>query len=626
MPTSPTPREVRRLASDHDFVLGASPSPRRLGWWAFLATHLSLIAAFGAGAICVIVAIIYTSTTSRQMLDCPSWATNCEKADGWTIEHLGTIQGIITLIYFIGLAALAHVALALCEAAVWPLLTKQPFTIRGLDAYLATARGSITSAPAALMSIRTLATGLVLIAAIAVTLIPLASAPLVGFAFTPTRQLVELEADYVPGGGITEQYAQTDPPTSVIAGVLAEYHSWATDPSSEPLPEYRDWYIDRVALSQRGSFSARAVKLQTVISCVPHQVQQLSRNGSWWNAFLTNMTQTNSNSSQVGDKNSSAEVWVRTSPELTLWANNFEFVSPHRTRTTLIFAALNGTIDGGAPARFVHPDMYGASAVACDVDIEALDDLLTVGDSPIPSDDTTTPVLSSLSNLQVSPIAEGQTDINELLLWFTVSPLMAGSSVDGTQPMFFNSTSSNRAVPYTTSTAERNTWTVAGLEEFIRLSIGALAQTTTTTTTKTATTPDTNTNITLTFTTSTKKLSPPRALLLTILPSLILAVALATAGWLTYVHAHDNIPVMRTAGVGELLKSAQSGYLREVAATDAARAYLPHELGAVEVMYGVDKNGMAGLARSVRGFRGTAVQGGNAGAGRSARRDGVRAV
>ena len=61
---------------------------------------------------------------------------------------------------------------------------------------------------------------------------------------------------------------------------------------------------------------------------------------------------------------------------------------------------------------------------------------------------------------------------------------------------------------------------------------------------------------------------------------------------------------MRMAGVGEVLKSAQTGYLRELASTDSAKAYLPHELGGVEVKYGVDKDGLVGLARSVRGFNG----------------------
>jgi len=601
---SPTAREVRRLASDHDFVLGAQ-SPRRLGWWAFLATHLSLLAAVGAGAIFVIVAIVYTSTLGRKALDCPSWATSCDPADSWTVENLPTVQGIITLIYFIGVASLAYVALALCEAAIWPVLTRQSFSIRELEAFLSTTRGSILSAPLAAMSVRRLAAGLVLLAAIASTLIPLASAPLVGFAYTPTWQSMVLESNYTAAGGISEQYAQTDPPTSVIAGVLAEYHAWSTDPSSEPLPAYRDWYVDRETLSQRGDFSANAIRLETTISCAPHKIQQLQKDGLSWNAFMTNMTRTNSNSSHPGDKNSSAEVWFRGYPQLTLWADDFAFPSPQSTRTTLVFAALNGTIEGGLWTPLLHPDIAGASAIVCNIEITALDDILTVGDATSPT--TPFPTLSSISSLRLST-TPNNTALNELLLWFTISPLLAAPSVDGTQPMFTNSTTTGRATAFTDSSISplsgtTNAWTTSGLTAFIRLAIGALAQTSSTPPLGTTSPPPTI----LTTTVPTKKLSPSRALLLVTLPVLVLAIALAVGTWSGVVHKREGIPVMRMMGVGEVLKSAQTRYLREQAATDAAKLYLPSELGGLRVRFGVDKDGMAGLARGARAFGSTVV-------------------
>jgi hypothetical protein len=69
------------------------------------------------------------------------------------------------------------------------------------------------------------------------------------------------------------------------------------------------------------------------------------------------------------------------------------------------------------------------------------------------------------------------------------------------------------------------------------------------------------------------------------------------------VHKRDGIPVMRLMGPGELLKSAQTRHLRETAGTDAAKPYLPHELGGVRVRFGVDKEGIAGLAKGAKGFR-----------------------
>ncbi|KAK0648660.1 hypothetical protein B0T16DRAFT_287356, partial [Cercophora newfieldiana] len=584
---SPTPREVRRLASDHDFVLGAQ-SPRRLGWWAFLATHLSLLAAFGAGAIFVIVAIVYTSTLGRKVLECPAWAPSCDKADSWTVENLGTVQGIITLIYFVGVASLAFVALAFCEGAIWPLLTQQSFSIGQLEAFLSTTRGSVISLPVAAMSVRRLATGLVLLAALAATLIPLASAPLVGFAYTPTWQPVQLESNYTAAGGISELYAQTDPPTSVIAGVLAEYHAWSADPASEPLSEYREWYIDRETLAQRGDFSANALKLDTTINCNPHKIQQLQKDGMWWNAFVTNMTRTNSNSSLPGDKNSTAEVWIRGFPQLTLWADEFVFPSPGRTRTTLIFAALNGSIDNGIWTSLIHPTIAGASAIACDVEITALSSVLTVGSTPVTDP---LPTLSSLSDLTFSS-APGNTALNELLLWFTIAPLLAAPSVDGAQPMFSNSTTSGRAIPFTGTAllpGTTNVWTTEGITDFIRVAIGALAQTTSSVPPSTGTT---LAPVAITTTATLKKLSPSRALLLIILPLIVLAIASAVATWSSVVHKREGIPVMRLMGLGEVLKSAQTRYLRDQASTDAAKTYLPSELANVRVRFGVDKEGM----------------------------------
>lgn len=608
MASSPTPRDIRRLASDHDFVLGAHPTPRRLGWWPFVATHLSLPAALIAGIIFVVVAIAYTGQMSKQMLECPSWANDCRMVDDWTIENFGTVQGIITMVYLIGTVALAYAALGLCEATVWPLLHKQSFTVNGVNAYLTTARGLIMSTPAAVMSVKTFAAGFVLACAIVATLLPFAGPPLVGHAYSPTWQSVQLESNYTPGGGIAELYAQTNPPTSVIVKLLAEYNTWATDPVSEPMPGYRDWYINREALSERGDFAAKGVRFQTSISCQPHHLQQMTKDNLWWNAFLTNMTRTNINSTHPGARNSSAEVWIRPQPQLTLWMDDFQFVSSRRTRSTLVFAALNGTIEGGSVTPIVLGNLTSASSVACDVEIEAADDILSVGANPPTLSDTDMPVLSSIDTLTLSPAASAETRLNELLLWFTVAPLMTSTSVDGTQPMFTNSTTSNLPIAYTASSSPSpNAWTIPGLETFIRLSIGALAQATTTNPSE-ATTPQSPpaTSTTLPSKALAKALSLPRALLLLIPPLLTLAITLALAAYTTRLHARLGVPVMRLADVGELLKSAQTGWLREVAGTDAAKTYLPSELGPVRVRYGVERvgtgeNGQGGIAGFVEG-------------------------
>lgn len=53
---------------------------------------------------------------------------------------------------------------------------------------------------------------------------------------------------------------------------------------------------------------------------------------------------------------------------------------------------------------------------------------------------------------------------------------------------------------------------------------------------------------------------------------------------------------MRLISTGELIKSTQTAYVRELASTDAAKTYLPNELGGVQVRYGVDKRGIVGFS------------------------------
>ena len=609
MAAAPTLRDMRRLASDHEFVFGGNPKPRRLGWWPFIAAHLSLPAALGAGIIFVVVAVVYTSEISKQVLECPAWAETCNAAHRWTAENLGTIQGIITLIYLIGMMALGYAALGVCEAMVWPLLHKQAFTIKGLEAFLSTTRGSIMAAPVAAISVRTVAAGFVLACALLVMLLPLTAPPLVGYAYTPVWQDVQLESNYTPGGGIAELYAQTSLPASVTFRTFADYSSWAMDPESEPMPEYRDWYIDRKTLGEKGSFIAEAVKLNTSISCRPHRLQQVNVDNAGHGAFRTNMTQTN--------RSTTAEVWARPQAQLTTWVDHFDFVSNRRTRATLVFAALNGTIEGGNSTRIGMGTLRNASSVACEVDIEAADSILSVG-LPAPSDTDDLPVLSSTEALTVSAAASPQTRLNELLLWFATAPLMAGTSADGwTQPMFLNSTATGRAQAYPGNAAETsNNWTTAGLEEFIRLSIGALAQATSTTRPSSNSTTSAaqqqqqqQQQLLLTTSTPTRKLQPWRAHLLALPPSLSAAALLAVAVLAARLHARLGIPVMRQAGVGELLKSAQTAWLREQAGVDAAKTYLPHGLGALAVRYAVDDGAGGGLVGLVDGSRGAAGDG-----------------
>ena len=154
-PPSPTPRDLRQSAAAHEFVFGGpgQPNPRRLGLWHFLISHVSILAALVVGIICVVVSIVYTSNLGKRVLECPDWVRECPAADEWTVTHLGTIQGVMTLVYTIGMFALGYVALAFAETAVWAVLQKQSFTLKGLDAFVSATRGKIVAVPAAVLAV-----------------------------------------------------------------------------------------------------------------------------------------------------------------------------------------------------------------------------------------------------------------------------------------------------------------------------------------------------------------------------------------------------------------------------------------------------------------------------------------
>ncbi|KAL1840791.1 hypothetical protein VTJ49DRAFT_7746 [Mycothermus thermophilus] len=601
---------IHRLASDHNFVFAAHPAPNRLGFWPFLVTHLSLPACFGAGIICVAVAIAYTVQLTKRALECPSWATNCDDiaADGWTVSHLATIQGVVAMVYLIGMAALARAALGVGETAVWGVLRGQSFTVRGLDAFLKVTRGEVVAVPRAVGQVRTVHAALVLVVAVVVVLLPFAGLPMVGYAFTPVLGKWEVEGNYTVGSqGVGEVFERVNSSTNVVMRVMGKYTAWAEERGEEPLEEYREWYVDREGLREKGEFTARAVRLRTGVDCRPYHAEQLARGGVWRNAFVTNMTRGNT-----------AEVWVRPQPQLAVWADAFEFASDRRTRATLVFAAINGTIEGGEVAPLSIGNLTSVSAMACDVDVEAIEGILSVkatgeGDSDSNTQDSQAdsgdlPTLSSLSTLTLPSSAPDKTRLNELLLWFTLAPLLTSPGIDGAQPMFANLSTAGYTLPHpltsnpweeTTSTAADvhaiNTWTIPGLTHFIRVSIGALAQTTVTAGSQFPVISTPPTIHTMTTRPELPTLSRPRALLLLLLPLLAITLTLLLTLYTSYLHTHHAIPVLRPFSLGELLKSSQTRWAREVAGADAAKAYLPNELGGVKVRFGMDEDGVGGF-------------------------------
>ncbi|KAK4176838.1 hypothetical protein QBC36DRAFT_351416 [Triangularia setosa] len=584
MAASPTPREVRRLTSDHNFVLGATyPAPKRSGLWPFLANHLFITTVLIGGIIAVIVAIAYTMVTSTQLLECPPWANECHSLGLWTLENMGVIQGIITTVYLIGLYAFASTCLSLCEAALWPLLHTQPFTIRGLDGFWALTHGNIMSSPQAARSIRSVYAAFIFTICLVSIILPLTAPLLVGYAYTPTLEAVTISSNISATGSpvLNRPFTQTNPPSSEFFPASSAYTTYASEPYSEPLPDFRNWLFDRSTLASRDSFTAKAVHLQTNTSCRGQLLQQLHKTGLSWNAFKTTTNLSSNRHTPTG------EVWFRPQPYLTVFLDNVEFTSNSSINTTIIFAALNGAIAGGKTSNLTLGDLDTVSAIACEVIVSASDAILTIGSRhPELASDDNLPVLSSLSQLQ---------NLSSTLLWLTASPVLVGVSIEGSQPLFSNHSSTNLA---TSDLAGSNNWTIPGLENFVKLSMGTVAASLFTS----SSTPSDQQQELLSVL-ETNKLSTERAYLLLIPPLLYILLIILTAIWITTMHRKYQIPVMRTLSLSELLKSSQTAWMKDKTGVDAAKSYLPSELGRLQVKFGV-VNGEVGFgpADGVLGF------------------------
>ncbi|CAP64805.1 uncharacterized protein PODANS_5_3580 [Podospora anserina S mat+] len=584
MAAFPTPREVRRLASDHNFVLGATdPAPRRLGILSFIGKQLSLVVALIAGIISVAVAIAYTVAASKQLLQCPAWANDCRSLDLWTAENLGAIQGIITAVYLIGLSAFAYVCQALCEAALWPLLHTQTLTISALGGFLALNHGNIMSLPQAATGIRSLSAAVVFVVSLLAILLPLAAPPLVGYACTPILEAVTISSNISSSASsvLDRPFTQTNPPSPAFIPALSAYNTYANNPASEPLPSFRNWLFDRSILATRGSFTAKAVHLDTNITCHGQQLQQLHRNNAPINAFKTT---TNLSSSR---HKPSGEVWFTPQPHLTVFLDDVNFHSTNIINTTIILAAINGTISGGQTTNLTLGNIKSVSAISCSVLLSVNDDVLTIGPAP---PNPTRPVLSSLSDL----------NLTSTLLWLTASPLLV------TQAILSNSTLTR---------LDSNKWTIPGLESFLHFSIAAMA--TSLFSSSPSQTPTHQQKLVSAI--ETKKLSTERAFLLLVPPLLYTFFIIFMALWDVVMHKKYQIPVMRGMSVSEVTKSSQTAWMREQAGADGAKSHLPSQLGGLSVRFGVVGGGEVGFGPA-RGAVSGFVMGKDKGKGRDGSR------
>lgn len=564
----------------------------------FLKRNKTVLFSFFTGLFCTVVVVVFTAYLSRQILLCPAWALDCHVPQRivWISRRIGTVQGINTAVYAIGLACLAFAAHAFSETALWPLLTEQPFTIGEMDTFLEASRGSVPSSPSALMRARNFHSAFVLLCTVIITLIPLSAAPTIGYVYDRQNVSTKFKSQYQPGGGIGPFFVQKNPPGPRREAAASLYTSWAYNLSSEPMPQYRDWFIDRQALVDRGNFTVGAVRMKQNVSCKDWNAVPTGMNRSL-HSFETKLA-SHKRPEYSKYNQHSGEVLVRDRPSLAVWVHDYEFHSSTRTTATIIFAALNGTIKGGSTTSVSQGsltakmtrgnDGFTVSSIACDVDIALVDDILKVG-SGTPG----APVQINSANALRDPSwnrSSYKGTLNELALWFAVAPVANGASVDGAQPMYnYNGTGSVIFQRYvSTNGGPNDQWTIDNIKRFIHISIGASAL-------GDSTVWPSGGLVTLNSMANTLKLDPSRSLLLSIPPLIIMVLGKLLLFWNVIHHRRLEIPSMRLSTLGEFLKSAQTEDILRPAASDVRNSGRPSSLHKLRVEFVRTSAGYWGL-------------------------------
>lgn len=550
--------------------------PNQLDWHTFARENRAIPSAILLGTICCITVVGYTSWLSRQNLRCLSWAIDCQIGTfaRWNANNLTIIQGIATVIYAIGLVCLAYAVQCISETAMWPLHSRRPLSLEQIDAYLLVVRGAIPTGTAFEL-FKSLHQALFLAATVAVTLTPLAAAPILGSVYARVEIAQNARSTYQVGGGIGRIFAQTNPPVSVGSESLSAYISWSRGLSKEPLPGIRDWIVDRTALLELGNLTARAVRTRNQISCQPFNVTETQSPGHDIASFSTRMAARNYNFRQW---NSSDHVDVRVAQTMAVWADDFVFIHTNRSRTRIIFAAFNGSIETGADSQLskeFHDYPTTISSIACDVDVEFIDDTLIIGKGgPL---NTPIATLSSIAGIHVS-FPNSTTDkslntLNENALWFAAAPIIVCPSVDGAQPMYYRDQDhGNKTLPtgYTKapfrtyeSGLPDNNWTIAELKEFIHVSIGATALASAGNFQA-----DHPEKQIITSIVSTRKLDPNRVVYIAIPVIIILVGEALLMYWNIVLHRQQGISIMRMARISDIIDNLRQMSLLEPARVD----------------------------------------------------------
>ncbi|ETI20375.1 hypothetical protein G647_08410 [Cladophialophora carrionii CBS 160.54] len=547
---------------------------RRNGLLQFIRHNQTIPVALCVGFLFGSTAITFTWWLSGEKLQCPKWAIDCSIPPPveWLRANIGTVLGFVTFVYATSLAAMAD-----------------PTVLDKLRLSYPPAAARSPSTPVAFRQVANFDAALVLICTALITFIPLTAAPLVGYVFH--QQIVPLEAksNYTGGGGTGRHFTQHNLPVSLLAPAVVRYASWAEPLSTEPMQDYRDWFVDRYKLADKGNLAAHAVRLKKTITCRGYQVNNISEG-----KVSTRMENRTFDDGQGPLPRGSEKVGLLMRPQLTVWADDCQLPSSSRARSTLVFASLNGTIENGIPAYVEHEEIHSLEAVACDIDIDLVDDILCIGNEECREKDSTTQTLTSLQDIY-------RKSLNEIAVWMAMAPIVVGVSVNGAQPLFYHSPNAPLPHLYTTTIGKGDHWTSEQLEGFINASISAVAQ-------ELVVNQPAAHDVQIQSLTTTVKLASARVRLLILPVATMLIVTALLVSWSELLHRKYKIPLRRLASLSEFLKSCQTAHIVKEASVDSLQADTPSQLGQLKVKFGrtlgVDTDGtlIAGLARQVKSF------------------------
>lgn len=457
----------------------------------------SVPSAFALGIVLCICVISYAEWLSHRLLVCPEWTINCEIGAfvKWNLNNIAITQGIATVFFSAGLAILAYSAQCISEALLWPLLKTQPFSLEGIDKYLNIVRGSITLMFSTSDIALTAYSRFVLVLTSILILTPLTAAPLIGLVYGRDDVRWNFQSNYVRGGGAARIFAQDDPPVSLGSESMSNYISWAMGLANEPLPDSRNYMVDRGTLARVGNATVNAVYAKLDVDCHGFPLTRANTTEKGFAYFQTNMKKHNLDGRAW---NNSERVRIKLIKGLAIWADDFAFVNRNTSSIDMVFAAINGSIEGGTTTNLTipqsTPDELPISAVNCKVAVELMDKVLQIGKGgpPLSNGQEMTSV-SSVDTIHIefansTDPKSPENTLNENALWFAAAPMVVCPSVEGAMPIYTREEdrgTSRLPVPYTngpfrTDAPEHDnldhSWTIDTIKHFVNVSVGAVSQ------------------------------------------------------------------------------------------------------------------------------------------------------